>query len=543
MAGEMVNTKTISRSDSGFPPYLDFNKLREDSINYLGDLAGKIWTDHNLHDPGITTLEMLCYALLDLGYRTNFPAVDIFSRSTTETGNDNNFLTPSQLLTCNPLTITDYRKLLIDIEGVRNAWLEVATDVIDICKRPGDPALPTNVNVSPNNTHNKDCITFLNGLYHVLIELEEEKTDPQQKKQYEQQVLAKVRAALMQHRNLCEDFADIYILCKQDIGICADIEVENGADVNAIYTTLVTTLQEFMDPAPHFYTLPELLEKKKPIEEIFAGRPYNLESSHGFTDTEELENLELKKEIHLSDVFQLIMNITGVRSVRRLQLQICRQNKKTPASGWKYRIPQNTIPVFSTACSAIQFTQNGKGVQPDTARLNQYLEFKLSGSGKVLFTNRYPYLDAEIPKGLYRGQLDEYYSIQNEFPRVYGIGEGGLPDDAPVKRKAQACLSLSFALVLVMGCTTTPRHAGKLPTSSPVPLEVLSDPPGARVEINNQYVGETPYKGLYLRTPNQSVTIRAFPSHLDEQLQVKKIAADEPLPARVRFDMHCPCGF
>ena len=112
-----------------------------------------------------------------------------------------------------------------------------------------------------------------------------------------------------------------------------------------------------------------------------------------------------------------------------------------------------------------------------------------------------------------------------------------------VKRKAQACLSLSFALVLVMGCTTTPRHAGKLPTSSPAPLEVLSDPPGARVEINNQYVGETPYKGLYLRTPNQSVTIRAFPSHLDEQLQVKKIAADEPLPARVHFDMHCPCGF
>src|SRR6476619_2641675 len=64
-------------------------------------------------------------------------------------------------------------------------------------------------------------------------------------------------------------------------------------------------------------------------------------------------------------------------------------------------------------------------------------------------------------------------------------------------RKAPASLSLSFVLVLVVGCTATPRQAAKLSTPSPVPLEILSDPPGARVEINNQYVGETPYRAPY----------------------------------------------
>ena len=110
MADETNDSKTISKTSSGFPDYLDFEKLRAEGIEYLGNLAGKIWTDHNVHDPGITILEMLCYALLDLGYRTNLPVGDIFARPPGDTSKDNNFFTPAQILTNNPLTITDYRK-------------------------------------------------------------------------------------------------------------------------------------------------------------------------------------------------------------------------------------------------------------------------------------------------------------------------------------------------------------------------------------------------------------------------------------------------
>jgi hypothetical protein len=113
--------------------YLDFNDLRNEGITHLGNLTGKIWTDYNAHDPGITILEVLCYALLDLDYRSKLPAADIFARDPTLTGPDNNFYSPAQILACNPLTIPDYRKLLSDIEGVRNAWLEAATDQTDAC--------------------------------------------------------------------------------------------------------------------------------------------------------------------------------------------------------------------------------------------------------------------------------------------------------------------------------------------------------------------------------------------------------------------------
>jgi hypothetical protein len=35
---------------------LDFVSLRKQGIDYVQQLAGDIWTDYNLHDPGVTIL-------------------------------------------------------------------------------------------------------------------------------------------------------------------------------------------------------------------------------------------------------------------------------------------------------------------------------------------------------------------------------------------------------------------------------------------------------------------------------------------------------
>src|SRR3954470_7548876 len=99
--------KFISQTNTGFPPYLDWVKLRATGIEHLGKLSGKVWTDHNVHDPGITILEVLCYAIMDLGYRTNLPVQDILARNPNDTSKDNNFFSPADILVCNPTTITD----------------------------------------------------------------------------------------------------------------------------------------------------------------------------------------------------------------------------------------------------------------------------------------------------------------------------------------------------------------------------------------------------------------------------------------------------
>lgn len=439
-------TKTISSTDSGFPGYLNFDTLRSEAIAYLGNLSGKIWTDYNVHDPGITILEALIYAVLDLGYRTNLPAVDLFTKNPEDTSAENNFFTPSQILANNPLTIIDFRKLLIDIKGVKNAWLETEDKLpVDFCKNYNAPTPAVLVNRIPDPC---DC-EFLNGLYHVFIELEKD-YDLKVEKQADEynDIIYNIKCALMAHRNLCEDFIDIKILCKLQIGLCADIELDNNATGEDVYPKILDALREFFSPAPKFYTLPQLIEKGKPIEDIFAGRPYDIKESYGFVDTDELEQLQLRKKIHLSDVYHVLFDINGVKNVRNLSWSLC--SNQTPQAAinnkWELLLPENFIPEFDVTCSGFQFFKYGMRIKVDTAKANSVFGMTFSENGKILYHQRSPYLDAEIPQGVYRSDLGEYHSIQNEFPHVYGIREGDLPATASVERKAQALQLQGFLL-------------------------------------------------------------------------------------------------
>ena len=163
------------------PPALDYRLLRAEGLAHIQRLSGEVWTDHNLHDPGITTLEILCYALTDLAYRTAFDTKDLM------TGPDGKMdpaslsgLAPAhESLTTAPRTIADYRRLLLRIEGLRNAWLDPMND----------PAEPGNYRLSEVPIYGDciaDALSFeplnaageanhpvrVSGLYKVQVELE-----------------------------------------------------------------------------------------------------------------------------------------------------------------------------------------------------------------------------------------------------------------------------------------------------------------------------------------------------------------------------------
>lgn len=135
---------TISRS-TDLNPSMDYSFLREEGLQLIQNLAGKIWTDHNIHDPGITMLEVLCYAVTDLGYRTDFGMEDILAGASATPERD--FFSLSEIATNNPLTIEDFERILRDIPGVRSGKLELAK-----ASETGQPML---------------------GLYHVFVQLEE----------------------------------------------------------------------------------------------------------------------------------------------------------------------------------------------------------------------------------------------------------------------------------------------------------------------------------------------------------------------------------
>ncbi len=454
MIGELNKAMTISKNNAGFPDYLDFNRLRTEGIGYLGKLSGKIWTDHNVHDPGITILEVLCYALLDLGYRTNLPVADILAQDPTATGPENNFFTPAQILTNNPLTILDYRKLLVDIPGIRNAWLVPARDIKDICrmqpKEPGREAASSSSSRTQTSGARTTCEEFLNGIYHVYIETEidvekefrheDPAVEEADKKAFTDKIIGDVRKVLMAHRNLCEDFEDIYILCKIDAGVCATIDLEEGAQVEDVFLAVANRLWAFFSPSPSFYTLEQMLAKGKAMDDIFAGRPYS-QQSHGFVDTSELEAIKLRREIHTSDIYDAIFEVPGVRKLSRLKFRTCGKScfsvDGVKNTEWVFHLPQHHVPVFSLSCSGIEFTMNGLPVNFDAASFYSQLEMGWQQQGKVQYKMPSPYLDAALPTGKFHPDLGFHYSIQNDFPVVYGIGEGHMPDDVSDQRKAQ----------------------------------------------------------------------------------------------------------
>lgn len=326
----MAKAITIPKDKSSFPQYLDFYSLREIGLKHIQELGGDIWTDHNLHDPGITILEVLCYAVTDLGYRTNFDIKDLLARSKAAKKEeaktifnlpfDDNFYSAAHILSCNPLTVTDYRKLFIDIPGVKNAWLEKAyTQEVRI----GINCLKKELFTLPSQSNHETPEVKLNGLYDIYIEIE-----PQividacgQTMLSRDNVIKRVYEVYHAHRNLCEDVRDIRIYGEEEISVCADIELAPDADPEEVMLQICLKVEEFLSPTLRFYTLQEMLEKGKSVEEIFEGRPLTLDTanagtgenclplipSRGFIDVDELKKLDPHSNLHVSDVHNVIM--------------------------------------------------------------------------------------------------------------------------------------------------------------------------------------------------------------------------------------------
>ncbi|MGB3463738.1 MAG: hypothetical protein WBA74_00635, partial [Cyclobacteriaceae bacterium] len=94
---------------------IDFDALTAEARKHLTDLSGKIWTDHNSSDPGITIMEVLAFCIADLSYRTSFGIKDIMAGYKGGRLLDIDLPLPSVAMPNRPVTIRDLRKLLLDM--------------------------------------------------------------------------------------------------------------------------------------------------------------------------------------------------------------------------------------------------------------------------------------------------------------------------------------------------------------------------------------------------------------------------------------------
>ena len=155
-------------------PAEDYYRLRREGIGFIEQMGSRLWTDYNTHDPGITILEALCYAITDLAYRTGWDIKDLMAPANPPADLDDpfpnqTFFTARNILTVSPWTPDDFRRLLIDLEQVRNAWVfckQCACDVHYYAWCEADQLM-----LSYQKSAQAEKVEPL-GLYEVLLELE-----------------------------------------------------------------------------------------------------------------------------------------------------------------------------------------------------------------------------------------------------------------------------------------------------------------------------------------------------------------------------------
>jgi len=415
---------------------LDHKQLYAIGLKHVQQLSNRIWTDYNVHDPGITILELLCYALTDLGYRASYPVKDLLASKSDNADNmAGQFFTARQILPNRPLTLPDYRKILIDLEGVKNAWLT---------KHPQSYFADTILGKLQNENSGLEGIEEIKiaGLYDVTIEYIEKITTTQQKNE----IRKKVSQRLQANRNLCEDFVGYQEIENQFFNLCCELELEPSADVSAVKAEVFYQVQNYLCPSIHFYSLSQMLERKRKdgttytADEIFDGPALD----SGFIDDEELANAELLTSIRLSDIINLIMDIKGVLAVRDIIIFPINENPDIQSipldNKWVVNVESGKKPTLSIdfledTNYLLKFYKRNMQV---FAKMEKVLE-SLAGlnANSPVKPEQDSLNDFKIPLGSYR-KPDDYYSFQNDFPAIYGLSDAGLDSTATSKREALA---------------------------------------------------------------------------------------------------------
>lgn len=549
----MDNNQYYIAKDRVLPPSQDYELLRKIGLQYIEKYGSKLWTDYNPHDSGITTSEILSYVITELGYRTGFKINDLLADKDGDIINKT-FFPANKIFTNAPLTEIDFRKMLLDIDGISNAWfLATQKERYTIESKdygyykPNVPSSETNERVIYLNTLD-DKLTLqkynskgeenkallLRGLNKVILELaddpelgdlnstvmdysffhnekwvqtlivpefsswEDKKsiifeeqpenisevettvTDNEihlkfkyngtliemlvkpysideldqvddylknnvediaglyhNKKDKVKRIYKTVISRLNENRNLAEDFYLIETVNSTQIGICAKIEVEPDSNIVDVMAQIQIAINNIINPPVRFYTLSQMLDEGYSTEEIFDGP--NL--VHGFLKDEELYKAQLPTAIHASDIIAEVMKIEGVVSISEVLLTEYDQEGKAKLDNsnksWCLQLTGQQNPIFSFKNSRLQLYK--KNIPFMLSENNQMtVEQKVQVYNSLNSTNKMKKSDYDIPFpiGNYY-QLDEYYSIQDEYPKIYGLGKNKLSDKVSEKRKAQ----------------------------------------------------------------------------------------------------------
>jgi hypothetical protein len=354
-------------SATELPENRNFTWLKTQGLKHLKQLSGDDWTDFNESDPGVTILDQLCYALTELGYCNNFPIEDIVCNTDGEIQTKDQFFTPEKILTSRPVTVNDYRKLVIDATPqLKNIYISFADERFEY-----------------------DVSVYLD---HSIID------------SMKSNILRKVDHLLAQHRTIGEYFSCAVVLAPQDIKLEGRVSIEQSVSENDVSSDIKLALDNYISPQIKQYGYQEMLNAGYSSDQIFDGP----QLSNGWIPNSELKTSN-RKFIGLQDVLRIISSIEGVSSVDELSLNGTNSDCEIQL-GHIARLNIDSLVIASVNLKK-------HSVSPETLSFELR---KLRANHAAVKIGSSINLHPQLPSGQYR-EIEEYYSVQNTFPSIYQI--------------------------------------------------------------------------------------------------------------------------
>lgn len=176
----------------------EFDDLRRHAIGRAQKASGNIWTDYNVHDPGVALIELFCFALTELDYRADFPVADLLANPEGRLQlKEQDLFRPAEALPTSPVTLGDWET------AISHRAPSVARVFVHRHEATGGAAHP--------------------GLYDIYVVPAD--APDMSREEAEARALQDVRTWFDARRNLCEDIAVLEAAKPIDVRLHAEVRV------------------------------------------------------------------------------------------------------------------------------------------------------------------------------------------------------------------------------------------------------------------------------------------------------------------------------
>jgi hypothetical protein len=390
---------------------LRYDFLFEEGLKYAQKFSGDVWTDYNYHDPGVTFLEYLCYALTDLGYRANFQISDLFlfGKDNFNSVDENLLFGPALAFTSSPVTTNDYRKLIIDqVKKVVNVWV--------------NPVL--------NNKRG------IKGLFQIFIECSEELSD------FEIRFLRReVEAVFHANRLVGHDLESIHILKKVYLSLEGVVTIESDSLGELVIAKIYAAIDKYLNPQVAFHDPFKLWQELGYApDEIFNG-PL---PKYGYVFDDDLK--PKVEAIYLSRIKELILSVEGVKEIRDIRLF----KNGLPVFDGFIHFEQGEYPSIKYLDEVTEMFESGLKIYKNNSEYQTDLMLtKQLVSAEILSGSHYYHKEISYNQQLTEGkfsydELVKHFSIHNELPDLFGVGKNGLSKNASKEMKVSSIQVASY---------------------------------------------------------------------------------------------------